>query len=121
MVAIASLVNTLCHKVIIEFVHHVVFTLKVYHRTSFTFLIYKEQTWDVGILSHLGIVGTKGWSDMYDTSTILSSNVVAWDYAESLALHLNKLILAILASKHLLRMHSCILLHVVGSILIELS
>ena len=121
MVAVSSLINTLCYEVIVELVHNIVLTLKVDHWTCFTFLINKEQAWDVSILSYLGVVSTKGWSDMYDTSTILSCYIIARDYAESLALHLNKLILAILTCEYLLRMSSCVLLNIVGSILVELS
>ena len=75
----------------------------------------------MGILSHLGIVGTKSWSDVNDTSTILCCDIIARDYTESLALHLNELILAILACKYFIGMSCCILLNIVGSILVELS
>ena len=43
---------------------------------------------------------------MNDTGTIIGSNVVAEDHAESLAVHLNKLIATILRSEYLLRMSS---------------
>ena len=94
---ITLFVHTLLNEIIVEFVHHIVLTLKVYHRTGLTFLIYKEEAWDVSILSNLGIVSTKGRRDMYDTSTILSGYVIARNHTESLALHLHELILAVLA------------------------
>ena len=121
VVTVSLYIYTLLNKVIIQFVHYIVLTLEVDHWTCFTFLINKEQAWDVSILSHLGVIGTEGWSDMYDTSTILGSYIVTRDYAECFALHLNKLILAILAGEYLLRMCCSILLNIVGSILIELS
>ena len=41
---------------------------------------------------------------MYDTSTVVGCHVVAKDYAESLALHLNELVAAVFAHEYLLRM-----------------
>ena len=117
--AVAFLVDTCSHKVVVEFLHHVVLTLEVNHRTRLTFLIYKEQTRDMGILCHLGIIGTEGRGDMYDTGTILSGDIVTGDHPESLALHLDELILTVLTHEHLLWMSSGISLHIVGSILIE--
>ena len=120
MVTIACLIYTLRNEIIVEFVDHVVLTLQIDHRTCFTFFINKEETRDVGILSHLGIVGTESWRNMYDTGTILSGHIITGDHSESLALHLDELILTVLASKHFLRMSLCISLYIVGSILIKL-
>ena len=121
MMAITCLVYTFGYEVIVEFLHHVVLTLQVNHRTSLTFLIYKEEAWDMSILGHLRVVSTKGRRDMHDTSTILCRHIVSWNHTESLTLHLDKLILAILTCKDLLGMSLGIGLHIVGSILIEFS
>ena len=119
VMTITLFIHTLLNEVIVEFVHHIVLTLKVYHRTGLTFLIYKEETWYMGVLCDLGVVGTEGWSDMHDTSTILCGHIVARNHAECLALHLHELILAILTCEDLLRMSLSVCLHIVGSILVE--
>ena len=121
MVAVALFVDTLCDKVIVEFIHYIVLTLQVYHRTCLTFLIYKEQARDMGILGHLRIVGTKSWCDMHDTGTILCGHIVTWNHTESLTLHFYELILTVLTHKNLLGMGFCVCLHIVGSICIKLG
>ena len=118
--SIARFVDTLSDEVVVELFHQIILTLKVNHRTGFTFFIYKEQTGDAGILSHLGIVSTKSRRDMHDTGTILCSHIITGNHAESLTLHLHKLIFAVLTHEHLLRMSLSIGLHIVGGILIEL-
>ena len=113
VMTISLLIDTFLNKVIVEFLYQIVLTLEVNHRTGFTFLINKEQTWDMGIFSHFGIIGTEGRRDMHDTGTILCT--------ECLTLHLHKLILTVLARKHLLRMSLSIGLHIIGSISINFS
>ncbi len=73
----------------------------------------------MGILGHLGVVGTKGRRNMHDTGTILSRHIVTGDYAESLTLHLHELVLAVFADEDFLRMSLSIRLHIVGGILVE--
>ena len=119
VMAVALFVDAGSDEVVVEFLHHVVLTLEVNHRTRLTFFINKEQTRDMGILSHLGIIGTEGRGDMYDTGTILSGDIVTGDHTESLALHLHKLILTVLTHEHLLGMSGGVCFHIVGCILIE--
>ena len=119
VLAVAFLVDTGSDEVVVEFLHHVILTLEVNHRTRLTFFINKEQTRDMGILSHLGIVGTEGRSNMHDTGTILCCYIIARNHAEGLALHLDELILAVLAGKDFLRMGCGISLYIVGSVLVE--
>ena len=108
MMSVCLLVDTSVHEVDIEVFDEIELTLQVNHWAGLTLLINKVEGWDVGILSHLGIIGTECRSDVNDTCTVIGSNVVAEDYAESLAVHLNELIATILRSEYLLRMSSCI-------------
>ena len=106
--SVCLLVNASAYEVVIEVFDEIELTLEVNHWAGLTLLINKVERWDVGILSHLGIIGTECRSDVYDTCTVIGSNIVAEDYAESLAVHLYELIATILRSEHLLRMSSCI-------------
>ena len=92
MMSIKILVNASVKEIVVEFLDSVELTLKVYHRACLALFINKVESRDVCILSHLGIVSTECRSDMHDTRTVVCSNIVAEDYAESLALHLNKLV-----------------------------
>ena len=105
---VCLLVDTSVHEVVIEVFDEIELTLEVNHWAGLALLINKVEGRDVGILSHLGIIGTECRSDVHDTSTVIGSNVVAEDYAESLAIHLYELIATILRSEHLLRMSSSI-------------
>ena len=93
MVSISLYVDTLLQELRSEGIHYVVFTLQVNHRTGLTHLVDHKQRGDTGILSHLGVVGTKGRSDMHDTCTIIGSHIVSGNHAESLILHLDKTII----------------------------
>ena len=121
MMAVTLLVHTLGDEVVIELVHHIVLTLQVNHRTRLTFLIDQEEAGDMGILGHLGIIGTKSRCDMHDTGTVLCCHIVTRNHTEGLTLHLHKLIFAVLTCEYLLRMGFRIGLHVVGCILIQLG
>ena len=92
VMSIERLVNASVQEVVVEILDSVELTLEVYHRACLALLINKVESRDVCILSHLGVVSTECRSDMYDTRTIVCSNIVAEDYAESLALHLNELV-----------------------------
>ena len=108
VMSICLLVDASVHEVGIEVFDEIELTLEVNHWAGLALLINKVESWDVGILSHLGIIGTECRSDVNDTCTVIGSNVVAEDYAESLTLHLDELIATILRSEHLLRMSSSI-------------
>ena len=106
--SVCLLVDASVHEVGIEVFDEIELTLQVNHWAGLTLLINKVEGWDVGILSHLGIIGTECRSNVHDTSTVIGSNIVAEDYTESLAIHLNELIATILRSEYLLRMSSSI-------------
>ena len=106
--SVCLLVDASAYEVGIEVFDEIELTLEVNHWAGLALLINKVERWDVGILSHLGIIGTECRSDVHDTSTVFGSNIVAEDYAESLAIHLYELIATILRSEHLLRMSSSI-------------
>ena len=108
VMSVCLLVNASAYEVGIEVFDEIELTLEVNHWAGLTLLINKVERWDVGILSHLGIIGTECRCDVNDTCTVIGSNVVAEDYAESLAIHLYELIATILRSEHLLRMSSSI-------------
>ena len=108
VMSVCLLVDASVHEVGIEVFDEIELTLQVNHWAGLALLINKVERWDVGILSHLGIIGTECRCDVNDTCTVIGSNVVAEDYAESLALHLDELIATILRSEHLLRMSSSI-------------
>ena len=108
MMSVCLLVDASAYEVGIEVFDEIELTLEVNHWAGLALLINKVESWDVGILSHLGIIGTECRSDVNDTSTVIGSNIVAEDYTESLTLHLDELIATILRSEHLLRMSSSI-------------
>ena len=108
VMSVCLLVDASVHEVDIEVLDEIELTLQVNHWTSLALLINKVKRRDVGILSHLGIISTKCRSDVNDTCTVIDSNVVAEDHAESLAIHLYELIATILRSEYLLRMSCCI-------------
>ncbi len=113
-------IHARCHEVLVEFVHVVVFALKVNHRSCFTFLIYKEERRDVSVLGHLGIVGTEGRGNVYYTSTVVGGHVVAENHSEGHVFHLHEAVLAILSVKHLFCVGGGILLNKLGRVFVEL-
>ena len=106
--SVCLLVDASAYEVGIEVFDEIELTLEVNHRAGLALLINKAERRDVGILGYLGVISTECRSDMNDTGTVIGSNIVAEDDAESLAVHLNKLIATILRSKYLLRMSSSI-------------
>ena len=106
VMSVCLLADASTYEVVIEVFDEIELTLQVNHWAGLALLINKVERWDVGILSHLGVISTECRCDVNDTSTVIGSNVVAEDYAESLAVHLNELIATILRSEYLLRM-SC--------------
>ena len=106
--SVCLLVDASVHEVGIEVFDEIELTLEVNHWAGLALLINKVERRDVGILGYLGVISTECRSDMNDTGTIIGSNVVAEDYAESLAIHLNELIATILRSEHLLWMSGSI-------------
>ena len=120
MTAITSHVHTSLHEVIVQLFHHIVLTLQVHHRTSFTFLINKEERRYFSIFGHLGIISTKGRGNVYDTRTIVCSYIVARNHAEGTFLHFHEAVLAILTRENFLRINFGIFLHKVRCIAIQL-
>ena len=95
MVAIEVFVDACGNETAVEVVEHIELALKVNHRTGLALLVYKVESGDVGILCHLGIVSTKGRSDVNDTCTVVGCDIVAENYAERFILHLHKLVAAV--------------------------
>ena len=102
MVSVLLCIYTSLNKVVVKLVDKVELALKVNHRTSLTLLVYEVESRDICIFSYLCVIRTKCRSDVHDTSTIVCCNIVAKNYTESFALHLNKLVASILTSEHLL-------------------
>ena len=91
MLSIVLLVDAQLIELLIHILGHEVLTSKVNHRTSITSLIHDEEARNTSILGYLGIICTKGGSNVYNTSTILGSNVITRDYTESIILLNNRL------------------------------
>ena len=90
VLGIGILVNAEVIELGIHVLGHEVLASKVYHGTCIACLVDDEKAGDASILCHLGIVGTKGGCDVYDTSTILGGHIVTGDYAESIILLHNR-------------------------------
>ena len=86
MLSIVLLVDAQLIELLVHILRHEVLTGKVNHRTSITSLIHDEEARNTSILGNLGVISTKGGSNVYDTSTILCGNVVTRDYTESIIL-----------------------------------
>ena len=80
VMSVCLLVDTSVHEIVIEVFDEIELTLQVNHWAGLTLLINKVEGRDVGILSHLGIIGTECRSDVHDTGTVIGSNIVAEDY-----------------------------------------
>ena len=119
MLCIRFFVHTAFHEIHVKFIHEVVFSLKVNHRSGFTFLIYKEERRYFGVFSHLGVVGTECRGDMNDTCTVVGGDIVSGYHPESLAFHFHELVLAVFSVKHLLRMLFGIFLYIVSRETVE--
>ena len=111
VVSVFLVVYTSLHEVAVKLFQEVELALEVNHRACLALLVDEVKSRDIGILCHLGVVGTKCRSDMDNTSSVVGCNIVAENYAESLALHLHELVATILASKHFLRMRLSIFSH----------
>ena len=61
-----------------------VLTREIHHGTGVTGFVQDEERGYAGILGHLGIIGTEGRCNVYDTRTILGRDIVTRDDAESL-------------------------------------
>ena len=70
-------------KRLVHIVLHEVLAGEVNHRTCIACLVDDEEAGDACILCYLGVVGTKCGSDVYNTGTILSRDIIAWNDAES--------------------------------------
>ena len=86
MLCICFLIDTKFVEVWIHILGQEILTCEVYHRTCVAGLVYNEQAWYTGILSHLGVVGTESGCNMNDTCTILGGNIITGNNTESLSL-----------------------------------
>ena len=77
-------IDALGHKLLVQLVQQVELTRKVHHGAGFATLVDHEQRGDAGRTCHVGVVGTEGRGDVYDTRTVLCRHIVAGDDAESL-------------------------------------
>ena len=71
------------HEVVVEVFEIEVATLEVDHWAGFHLLVDHKERWNAGCASHVGVVGTKGRSDVHDTCTVVGGHIVARDYAEA--------------------------------------
>ena len=107
-------VHTLVDERLCQFLHQIVLSLEVYHRTCFSTFIDHEQRGNASILGHLRVISTEGRSDMYNTSTIVDGYIVARDDAESQLAHLYELVVT--HCEALISMLFRILLHKVSTV-----
>ena len=117
---ISLTVDAGAEEVVVEFGLHIVLAFKVDHGSCLSLLVDEEERGDMGILGHLGVIGTEGRSNMYDTRTILGGHIVTGNHTEGHLLHLHKAVLATFAGKHLVGIAVGIFLHKVSGIVIQL-
>ena len=79
-----AVVDAGLHESLVHVVLHEVLTREIHHGARVAGLVDDEQRGDAGILGHLGIVGTEGRCDVYDTRTVLRGHIVTGDDAECL-------------------------------------
>ena len=77
-----TVVHTELDKLLVHVVLHKVFTCEVHHWTGVASLVDDEEGRDACILCHLRVISTKGWSDVYDTCTILCGHIVTRNHTE---------------------------------------
>ena len=77
-----TVVHAGLHEVLVHIVLHEVLAREVNHRTRITCLVDNEEAGDACILCHLGVVGTKGRSDVHDAGTVFCSDIIARDNTE---------------------------------------
>ena len=77
-----AVVHAGLHEVGVHIVLHEVLAGEVNHRARVACLVDDEEAGDACILCHLGVVGTKGRSDVYNASTVFRSDIIARDDAE---------------------------------------
>ena len=119
MFCISVTIHTAFHEIHVKFIYEVVFSLKVYHRSGLTFLIYKEERRYFGIFCHLGVIGAERRGDMNDTCSVVCCDIVSGYYPESLAFHFNEPVLTVFPVKHLLRMLFSVFLDIVSGEAVE--
>ena len=68
-----------------------IFAREVYHRTRVASFVNDEEAGNACIFGHLGVIGTKGRRNVYDTRTILGRYVVTGNYAEGFGRAFNDL------------------------------
>ena len=90
----------ICNEIIVKFIDCPELTGEVNHRTSLTLLVNHEKRRDARSLCHESIVGTECRSNMNDTCTVLSSNIVTGDNAESLGRCINDILTLFLHRFH---------------------
>ena len=78
-----TIVHAGLHEGLVHIVLHEVLAREVNHRTRITCLVDDEEAGDACILSHLGVVCTKGRSDVHDACTVFRSDIIARDDTES--------------------------------------
>ena len=78
-------VHTFADEAFVQFVQQIELAGQVHHRSGFTPLVNHEERRYAGSTGHVGIVGTEGRCDMYDTRTIFGSHIISGDDAERLS------------------------------------
>ena len=71
------------HESLVHVFLHKIFSCEVNHRARVAGLVYNKQRGYARILRHLGVIGTKGGSDVHDARTVVSRHIVTGDDAES--------------------------------------
>jgi len=78
-------IHIILDKLRVEVFNDEVLTLQVHNRTLLPLLVNQHNRTDTGFLSYKGVVSTEVWRNMYDTSTVIGSHVIARNHFESIA------------------------------------
>ena len=118
MLAVCFLVHAGSNELVCQFVHQVVLTHEVHHWASLTTLIDEEEGRYASGFCHLGVVSTECRSDVDNTRTVFSCDIIARNHTECLCFHFHELVFA--HAEDFLRMSLCRCLYEICSIVIHL-
>ena len=96
-------INTDFHKVSIQIVDAIIFSLQINHRTRLALFVNQKQRWNMCVLGHLRVVGTKSWCNVHNTRTIFCCYIIAQDNTKRLTCHFHIMFTSISTIKAVLR------------------
>ena len=114
MFAVSIFVYASRNEVFVKLFNGIILTLQVYHWSCFAFFRDEIECWYTCIACYFGVIGTKSRCNMYDTSTIFGSNVVAKYNSEGFAFHFYECISAVFALEYFFFVHLSIVVYECG-------